>query len=69
MEYQHIIYQHGRVARVILNRPRYLNAQSRLMREEMDDAGLDRETENKFKSSAYCNPSSTLKLYFSCSSL
>ena len=38
MEYQHIIYQPGRVARVILNRPRYLNAQSRLMREEMDDA-------------------------------
>lgn len=38
MEYKHIIYQPGKVARVILNRPRYLNAQSRLMREEMDDA-------------------------------
>ena len=38
MEYQHIIYQPGKVARVILNRSRYFNAQSRLMREEMDDA-------------------------------
>jgi len=38
MEYQHIHYQPGKVARVILNRPRYYNAQSRLMREEMDDA-------------------------------
>ena len=38
MEYKHIIYQSGKVARVILNRPRYLNAQSRLMREEVDDA-------------------------------
>lgn len=38
MEYQHIIYEPGKVARVILNRPQYLNAQSFLMREEMDDA-------------------------------
>jgi len=38
MEYQHIIYQPGKVARLILNRPQYLNAQSWLMREEMDDA-------------------------------
>ena len=38
MEYQHIIYQPGKVARVILNRPRHMNAQSRLMRDEMDDA-------------------------------
>jgi enoyl-CoA hydratase len=38
MEYKHIIYQPGRIARIILNRPRYMNAQSRLMREEMDDA-------------------------------
>lgn len=45
MEYQHIIYQPGKVARVILNRPRYFNAQSRLMREEMDDA-LDRAAED-----------------------
>jgi enoyl-CoA hydratase len=38
MEYKHIRYQSGRVARVILNRPRYRNAQSRLLLEEMDDA-------------------------------
>ena len=38
MEYQHISYEPGRVARVILNRPRYRNAQSRLLLEEMDDA-------------------------------
>jgi enoyl-CoA hydratase len=37
MEYRQIVYQPGKVARLILNRPRYLNAQSRLMREEMDD--------------------------------
>jgi enoyl-CoA hydratase len=38
MEYKQIIYQPGKVARLILNRPRYLNAQSRQMLEEMDDA-------------------------------
>jgi enoyl-CoA hydratase len=38
MEYQQIIYQPGKVARVILNRPKHLNAQSVVMREEMDDA-------------------------------
>ena len=38
MNYQHIIHQPGKVTRVILNRPRYYNAQSYLMREEMDDA-------------------------------
>jgi len=38
MDYQQITYQPGKVARLILNRPRYLNAQSRLLREEMDDA-------------------------------
>jgi enoyl-CoA hydratase len=38
MEYKHIIYQSGKVAQVILNRPGKLNAQSYLMREEMDDA-------------------------------
>ncbi|MBI5605251.1 MAG: enoyl-CoA hydratase/isomerase family protein [Deltaproteobacteria bacterium] len=38
MAYQHIIYEPGKVARVVLNRPRCLNAQSYLMREEMDDA-------------------------------
>jgi len=38
MEYKHIIYQPGKVARIILNRPECYNAQSRLMREETDDA-------------------------------
>jgi len=38
MEYRHIIYQQGKVARIILNRPRYYNAQSTVMRDEMDDA-------------------------------
>ena len=38
MEYKEIIYQPGKVARVILNRPRYYNAQSWLLREEMEDA-------------------------------
>ena len=38
MKYQHIRYRPGKVAQVILNRPRYRNAQSRLMLEEMDDA-------------------------------
>ena len=38
MEYRQIIYQPGKVARIITNRPRYYNAQSQIMREEMDDA-------------------------------
>jgi len=38
MEYQHIVYEPGKVAQVILNRLRYMNAQSYLMRDEMDDA-------------------------------
>ena len=38
MEYRHIIYQPGKVARIILNRPRYLNAQSYRMLEELDSA-------------------------------
>ena len=39
MKYKAIIYEkHGVVARVITNRPRYKNAQSRLMIEEMDHA-------------------------------
>ena len=38
-EFEQILYETiGPVARVTLNRPRYLNAQSRLLREEMDDA-------------------------------
>jgi enoyl-CoA hydratase len=38
MEYRHIIYRPGKVARVIFNRPQYLNAQSYLMLEELDSA-------------------------------
>ncbi len=38
MVYQQIKYERGKVARVIMNRPRYRNAQSRMMLEEMDDA-------------------------------
>ncbi|MBW2623785.1 MAG: enoyl-CoA hydratase/isomerase family protein [Deltaproteobacteria bacterium] len=45
MEYQHIIYEPGKVARIILNRPQYRNAQSWLMREEMDHA-FDQAAEN-----------------------
>ena len=39
MTYKHIQYETGdRIARVILNRPRYRNAQSRVLLEELDDA-------------------------------
>ena len=39
MEYQTIIDErHDTVARIITNRPRYKNAQSRLMIEELDHA-------------------------------
>ena len=38
MEYRHIVYRSGKVARIILNRPKYLNAQSYLMLEELDSA-------------------------------
>jgi enoyl-CoA hydratase len=39
VEYQDILYEmDGRVARITLNRPQYRNAQSRRLREEMDDA-------------------------------
>ena len=38
MVYRQIKYEPGKVARVILSRPRYRNAQSRVLLEEMDDA-------------------------------
>jgi enoyl-CoA hydratase len=38
MAYKQIRYQPGKVARVILNRPKYRNAQSKILLEEMDDA-------------------------------
>lgn len=41
MDYQHIIYQPGKVARVIFNRPGCLNAQGYQMLEELDSAFRD----------------------------
>ena len=38
MEFRHIIYQAGKVARIIFNRPECLNAQSYLLLEEVDQA-------------------------------
>ncbi|MEW6188383.1 MAG: enoyl-CoA hydratase-related protein [Thermodesulfobacteriota bacterium] len=38
MNYNHILYQPGKVARILLNRPRFLNAQSYQMLEEVDTA-------------------------------
>ncbi len=38
MTYHEIIYEPGAVARVIMNRPEYRNAQSRVLLEEIDDA-------------------------------
>jgi enoyl-CoA hydratase len=38
MDYQQIVYQPGQVARIILNRPQYRNAQSWLLLDEVDDA-------------------------------
>jgi len=38
MDYEQIIYKPGKVARLILNRPQYLNAQGWQIREELDDA-------------------------------
>jgi enoyl-CoA hydratase/carnithine racemase len=45
-EYEQVRYEvEGRVAKVILDRPKYRNAQSRLLREEMD-AAFDRAVED-----------------------
>lgn len=38
MDYKEILYEEGKVARITLNRPGYLNAQSWLLREELDHA-------------------------------
>lgn len=38
MEYQHILYQPGKVARIIFNRPKQLNAQGYLLLDEVDRA-------------------------------
>jgi enoyl-CoA hydratase len=45
MEYKHIIYQPGKIARIILNRPQFLNAQSYLMLEELNTAFLSAESD------------------------
>jgi len=44
-EYKRIIYEPGRVARIKMNRPRYLNAQSHAMLAELEDA-YDRASED-----------------------
>ncbi len=50
MSYKHIRYEKAdRIARVILNRPRYKNAQSRLMLEEMDRAFADADRDDDIR--------------------
>jgi len=49
MGYESIIYEPGTVARVIMNRPRYHNAQSRMMLEEMDDAFAKAAADDKVR--------------------
>ncbi|HUY29026.1 MAG TPA: enoyl-CoA hydratase-related protein [Candidatus Binataceae bacterium] len=50
MAYQHIEYEkHGRIARVILNRPERRNAQSRVLLEEMDDAFTDASDDDEIR--------------------
>lgn len=45
MKYQQITYEAGSVARVLLDRPQYLNAQSWLLREELDHAFAQAEND------------------------
>jgi enoyl-CoA hydratase/carnithine racemase len=45
--YETIIFEPGPVARVIMNRPEYRNAQSRLMIEELDDAFRSAELDDE----------------------
>jgi len=49
LSYEQILYEPGLVARVILNRPRYRNAQSRVLLEEMDDAFTSAVTDNEVR--------------------
>jgi enoyl-CoA hydratase len=50
MTYKQIEYEKSdRIARVILNRPRYLNAQSRVLLEEMDDAFSDANADDEIR--------------------
>lgn len=46
MTFEHIIYQPGKVARIIFNRPEYLNAQGYLLLEETDKAFKLAEKDN-----------------------
>jgi len=50
MAYKHIEYEkNDRIARVILARPKYLNAQSRILLEEMDDAFADANADDDIR--------------------
>src|SRR5579885_3569152 len=50
MAYKQIEYQkNDRIARVILNRPQYRNAQSRVLLEEMDDAFNDANADDDIR--------------------
>lgn len=50
MSYKHIRYEKSeRIAKVILNRPRYRNAQSRLMLEEMDRAFAQADNDDEIR--------------------
>ncbi|HYB90015.1 MAG TPA: enoyl-CoA hydratase-related protein [Candidatus Binataceae bacterium] len=55
MEYKHINYEkHDKIAKVILNRPRYRNAQSRILLEEMDDAFADASADDEIRVIILC---------------
>ena len=50
MDYKTVLYEkHDRIAKVILNRPRYKNAQSRLLLEEMDSAFTDANADDNVR--------------------
>jgi len=50
MDYKKVLYEkHDRIAKVILNRPRYKNAQSRLLLEEMDSAFADANADDNVR--------------------
>ena len=50
MGYQQVLYErHGRVARVVMNRPRVRNAQSRLMLEEIDAAFAEARADDEVR--------------------
>src|SRR5229473_1745298 len=50
MDYKTVLYEkHDRIAKVILNRPRYKNAQSRLLLEEMDSAFADANADDNLR--------------------